>query len=124
MPLQVYDRGTLFLDGTCLAEWQEGTADFPGAWAPVETMAKGGTIRGFARSEGRGMNVTFTLRVRRDGSEYQDIIDAWHNGDTVVITLWMGGKQISSEGKINLGGQGMKEGTLEVNFVGAAPDIL
>lgn len=124
MALKVYDRGTLFLNGTCLAEWQDGSVEFPGSFTPVETMAGGGSIRGFVRNEGRGMNTTFTLRVRRDGSEYQPIIDAWNNGDTVVVTVWMGGKQISSEGKLNLGSSSMKDGTLEVQFIGARPDIL
>ena len=124
MGLKVYDRGVLFLNSTCLAEVQDFTADFPGVHEPVETMAKGGTIRGFVRSEARGMNVSGTLRIRRDGSEWQDIVDAWDNGDTVVVSVWIGGVQFSAEGKVDLGSLAGKDGTCEFNFKGAKPDIL
>lgn len=124
MALETYDRGALFLDGTCLAEWQEGSVDFKGNFSAVETMARGGSIRGFVRDEAKGMDVSFTLRIRRDGSEFQDIIEAWRDGTTVFVAVWLGGVQFSSEGKINLGGMPLKDGTLEVTFVGAAPEIL
>jgi len=122
--LQQYDRGALFYKSECLAEWQEGTANFPGAHEPVETMAKGGTRRGFVRSEGRGMDASFTIRIRRDGTEFRDIIEDWNDGATVMVSLWIGGVQFSAEGKVDLGAIDLKAGTVEVNFQGAAPDIL
>jgi hypothetical protein len=124
MALYQYDRGALFYNSSCLAEWQEGTVDFPGVHEAVETMAKGGTIRGFVRSEARGMNASFTIRIRHDGTEWQDIVDDWNSGGTVMVSVWIGGIQFSSEGKIDLGTVDLKAGTAEVNFKGARPDIL
>jgi hypothetical protein len=106
-----------------LGHWQEGTADFPGNFSAVETMYQGGSIRGFVRDEARGMNVSWTMRIPVDGEEYQDIIDAWNDGATVVVNVWSGGVQYGAEGKINLAGQNLKDGTLDVEFVGAKPEV-
>jgi hypothetical protein len=115
MALEVYEKATLFLDSTALTEWQEGTA--------VETMFQGGSIRGFVRDEPLGMNADLTERVRRDGTEYQDLVEAWRDGTTVTLTVWIGGVQFSSEGKINMGSLDGKAGTHAVNFVGAKPEV-
>lgn len=119
--IQKYDKGALFVNGTCLAEWQEGTAEFPGTWEPVQTMAGGGTIRGFSRAEGRGFNTNFTIRIRQDGTEYKTIRRLHRDGSDVIVSVWTGGVQDSSEGKIDLGNIDMKAGTMEVKFQGTAP---
>ena len=124
MSLEVYDRGALFLDGTCLAEWTDGTVDFKGNFTAVETMARGGSIRGFVRDEARGMDVNFTQRIRRDGTEFSPTLHQWLDGETVSIGVRIGGEWVVSEGKINLGTLSMKDGTQEVTFVGAAPEVL
>lgn len=123
MALYQYDRGALFLEGSCLAEWQGGTVNFPGTHTPVETMANGGTRRGFVRDEARGMDCSFTIRIRRDGSEFQDLVDDWDNGTIVSVHVWIGGVQFGAQGVIDFGALDLKEGTLEVNFMGAAPQV-
>ena len=123
MALESYDRGALFIDGVCQGEWQDGSVDFLGSFSAVETMANGGSIRGFVRDEARGMNVTATYRIRTDGTEFDEIVDAYDNGTTVACHVWIGGKQFGAEGKINLGSAALKEGTIEMNFVGAKPEI-
>jgi hypothetical protein len=123
MALEVYEKATLFLDSTALTEWQEGTVELVGNYTPVETMFQGGSIRGFVRDEPLGMNADLTERVRRDGTEYQDLVEAWRDGTTVTLTVWIGGVQFSSEGKINMGSLDGKAGTHAVNFVGAKPEV-
>ena len=123
MALYAYSRGALFYEGSCLAEWQEGTCDLKGNFEAVETMAEGGSIRGFIRSEPRGMDVTFTTRIRADGTEFADLVDDWKNGATVSVSVWIGGKAFISQGVLNLGSISMKEGTIEATFMGAKPEI-
>jgi hypothetical protein len=123
MTLRTYDRAILFYEGSALGEIQDFSVEFLGAHEAVETMANGGSIRGFIRSEAKGMNVTGTLRIRKDGSEFQDIIDDWKNGTIVAVHVWTGGVQFGSKGVVDLGGLAGKDGTLEINFKGAAPEV-
>ena len=123
MALYDYSRGALFYEGECKAEWQEGSCELTGNFEPVETMAEGGSIRGFVRSEPRGMNVSFTTRIRADGTEFSDYVDDWKDGATVSVAVWIGGKAFISQGKLNLGAVSLKEGTVEATFMGAKPEI-
>jgi len=122
MALYDYSRGALFLDGDCQQEWNGGTVDMGGTWRPIDTMAAGGSRRGFVRDEPLYMNVNWTIEIREDGTEYQDICDAWYDGSTVAVHIWIGGVQWGAEGKVALGAKDLKEGTMEVNFNGAKPE--
>lgn len=123
MALYSYDRGALFINGSCAQEWQEGSVEFVGMHEPVTTMAQGGSIRGFIRSDAQGMNATFTLRIRSDGTEWQDYVDHVMNAEAVALSVWIGGVQFIAEGVLDLTSTDMKAGTAEFSFKGAKPDV-